>query len=85
MLPKQLKITNTKLPLNLANLFKHWTNLKSVFSREYATVFLDMKGMLHHLKLELEGQHHSGIQDCRNLLRIIQAMANNIDFTIYTH
>jgi len=30
--------------------------------------------MLNVLKMELEGKHHSGIQDCRNIGRILHRM-----------
>lgn len=33
-----------------------------------------MAGMLGQLGLSLEGRHHSGIDDCRNIWRIIQQL-----------
>ena len=33
-----------------------------------------MAGMLSELKMELVGKHHSGIDDCRNICRIVQRM-----------
>ena len=36
-----------------------------------------MAQMLAELDLELEGHHHSGIDDCRNLARIVARMASD--------
>ena len=36
-----------------------------------------MDGTLKKLKMELEGRHHSGIDDCKNILRIIQRMRSD--------
>jgi len=33
-----------------------------------------MAGMLNYLRLPLEGRHHSGIDDCRNISRIARQM-----------
>lgn len=33
-----------------------------------------MKGMLEHLSLELKGRHHSGIDDCRNIAQVVDAL-----------
>ena len=33
-----------------------------------------MTSMLEHLGLNLEGRHHSGIDDCKNLGRIVIEM-----------
>lgn len=33
-----------------------------------------MKGMLDFLTLELEGRHHSGIDDCKNTTKILEAL-----------
>ena len=35
-----------------------------------------MEGMLNLLGLELEGRHHSGIDDCRNLARCVLSLLN---------
>lgn len=33
-----------------------------------------MTDMLELLELELEGRHHSGIDDCKNLTRVVQKL-----------
>jgi hypothetical protein len=34
-----------------------------------------MTGMLRGLGLTLEGRHHSGIDDCRNIANVVRALA----------
>jgi inhibitor of KinA sporulation pathway (predicted exonuclease) len=56
--------------------YRRWMNLKTPFKR-----WADpgqpssMPGMLEALGLELEGTHHRGIDDCRNLARILGRLA----------
>ncbi len=39
-----------------------------------------MKTMLHDLKLELDGKHHSGIDDSKNIAKILEELAKtNVD------
>jgi len=33
-----------------------------------------MAGMLRNLKIPLEGKHHSGIDDCKNICKLVQAL-----------
>jgi inhibitor of KinA sporulation pathway (predicted exonuclease) len=43
-----------------------------------------METMLKHLKLILDGHHHSGIDDCRNISKILNKMITDghINFRI---
>ncbi|KZP31261.1 exonuclease RNase T and DNA polymerase III [Athelia psychrophila] len=79
MLPAQLAYTNkmqagfsqtTPLPLDC------WINIKHSFASHYQLPGRGhgMKGMLKHQKLALEGRHHSGIDDCKNIARIVTKM-----------
>ena len=60
----------------LPRAYRRWINVKPVFSstgRRAKT--LGMVSMLTALGLELEGRHHRGIDDCRNIARIVVALA----------
>jgi inhibitor of KinA sporulation pathway (predicted exonuclease) len=55
--------------------YRSWINVKTVFAgtlRRSASV--GMPTMLEALGLELEGRHHRGIDDCRNIARIVLAL-----------
>ncbi|XP_064624937.1 ERI1 exoribonuclease 3-like isoform X2 [Lineus longissimus] len=72
MLPSQEQYFN----LNVAKYFRRWVNIKRVFAdtmKHYPK--RDMMGMLKDLKLEHQGRHHSGIDDCKNIARILKALA----------
>jgi len=74
MLPNQCD--NLKLSSN--DYFKKWVNIKKVFCNFYRTKRLKgMAEMLEFLKLDLLGKHHSGIDDCRNICRILQKMVQD--------
>lgn len=55
--------------------FDRWINVKSSYQSHYkARRAVGMAGMLRELKIPLEGRHHSGIDDCRNILSIVRRM-----------
>ena len=54
--------------------FQRWINIKHVFSEMIGQKAGGMVGMLKKLNLKLEGRHHSGIDDCRNIHRIAQQL-----------
>jgi len=54
--------------------FEAWINIKKEFSKKYMSKAKGMKGMLDFYCMELEGRHHSGIDDCRNIARICRQM-----------
>jgi ERI1 exoribonuclease 3 len=72
------------LPLQCANhgvarpaYFEKWINIKDVFDTFYnkkKNPVSGMAAMLKSLGMQLEGHHHSGIDDCRNLARIVSRM-----------
>lgn len=80
MLPKQLNLVEDDYGLdeagNLIAPYNRWINIKTPFRKhlDMRRFNVDMAGMLAKLKLELVGRHHSGIDDCRNILRIVQKM-----------
>lgn len=60
--------------------FAQWVNVKRAFDKLYKSRGWKARGMvtmLSDLGLELQGKHHSGIDDCRNIARVVQAMLND--------
>jgi len=55
--------------------FHKWINLKVAFQHCYGgRMPSGMKTMLNRLKMSLDGRHHSGIDDTKNLVKICQRM-----------
>eukprot|EP00930_Biecheleria_cincta_P082509 TRINITY_DN7222_c0_g2_i1.p1 TRINITY_DN7222_c0_g2~~TRINITY_DN7222_c0_g2_i1.p1 ORF type:complete len:239 (+),score=27.34 TRINITY_DN7222_c0_g2_i1:74-790(+) len=52
-----------------------WVNIKVPFARLFGGA-TGMKGMLSRLKLNLDGRHHRGIDDARNIAKIVIALLN---------
>ncbi|KAL9649897.1 hypothetical protein ABK040_011370 [Willaertia magna] len=68
MLKKQCEIDNISIP----SFYKQWINIKKEFTRIYKEKAYGMTSMLNYFKLELKGRHHSGIDDCLNITRVVQ-------------
>lgn len=58
--------------------FERHLNLKQEFARLHSRKPMGMAGALRHLGLPLEGQHHRGIDDARNIARIAQLILPQI-------
>jgi len=58
--------------------FYHWINLKNVFKdfSNYKGRF-DMVEMLKECNIKLEGKHHSGIDDVKNITKIVIHLLKN--------
>eukprot|EP01102_Stenamoeba_stenopodia_P016370 TRINITY_DN571_c0_g1_i1.p1 TRINITY_DN571_c0_g1~~TRINITY_DN571_c0_g1_i1.p1 ORF type:complete len:284 (+),score=70.75 TRINITY_DN571_c0_g1_i1:47-898(+) len=72
--PEDRKLAESKLP----NRYSQWINIKNAFQ-----TFKGMKrqprgmtDMLDLLNLKLDGRHHSGIDDCRNIAKIVLQLLN---------
>lgn len=52
-------------------MYRQWLNVKEPFCSLTKKNPMGMAGMLRTLKLELTGRHHSGIDDCRNIMKIV--------------
>lgn len=78
MLPVQLNLSsslNQKAPILRNPIFNQWINIKDDFKRHYNLKRgPGMAGMLKNLGMKLEGRHHSGIDDCVNIARIVKRM-----------
>ena len=71
MLPAQLGLIGGRVPQH----FRQWVNVKHVFKHVFKHNPKGMVGMLERLGLTLEGRHHSGIDDCRNISKVVRALA----------
>jgi len=54
--------------------YQRFINIKSIFENFYKAKSHGMKDMLEFLNISLEGRHHSGIDDSRNIAKIFQRM-----------
>jgi ERI1 exoribonuclease 3 len=71
MLPGQAKYFNISLP----GYFNTWINIKKVFQKVKGVHPKGMPDMLTRLGLNLDGRHHSGIDDSRNIAKILIELA----------
>ncbi len=69
-LPREIKNKN----LQTNNYYLTYINVKDEFERFYKIKSVDMPNMLKYLSLSLDGHHHSGIDDTRNIAKIILRM-----------
>ncbi|KAH0955653.1 hypothetical protein HN011_001153 [Eciton burchellii] len=73
MLPIQCNLDNIVLP----DQFKEWIELKQIFCETTGYFPWSLKDMLAQLNLPLQGRLHSGIDDVKNMISIIQTLRNN--------
>lgn len=83
MLPRQCAAAGLSVAA-LPRAYRRWINIKPVFvatvrkARSYG-----MTSMLRSLHLPLEGTHHRGIDDCRNIARIaLELAARGAEFSV---
>ena len=75
--PKQCWYSKIKVPSYCRN----WYNVKHVFERTYKIKAGGMPSMLNYLKIKLDGKHHSGIDDAKNIAKIcIALLKDKADF-----
>lgn len=72
-LPKQMRSLGTKAPAG----YSRWINIKRAFEAWYQSKAHGMTGMLSSLGLALDGRHHSGIDDTRNITKVVSAMLHD--------
>lgn len=70
MLPSDLK----NIKMKPEPIYTRYVNLKDLFKTVTNTKALPMTAMLNYFKLNLEGRHHSGLDDCHNLARIFMEL-----------
>jgi inhibitor of KinA sporulation pathway (predicted exonuclease) len=73
MLPMQFKNLGWSRD-SIPPLVRQWINVKTTYVGFYKKKAGGMTGMLEGLKLTLDGRHHSGIDDCRNISKIVVKM-----------
>ncbi|GMT24416.1 hypothetical protein PFISCL1PPCAC_15713 [Pristionchus fissidentatus] len=68
----QVQLRNEAAYKNLAlpSHFSSWINVKKSFCELTGTFPKGMKDILKHMNTELQGRHHSGIDDVRNIVEI---------------
>ncbi|KAM0029104.1 putative ribonuclease H-like superfamily, exonuclease, RNase T/DNA polymerase III [Helianthus debilis subsp. tardiflorus] len=69
-IPQQCKVAKMKLP----SYFMEWINLKDVYLNFYKRRAAGMRTMMNELKIPLLGSHHLGIDDTKNIARLLQRM-----------
>jgi inhibitor of KinA sporulation pathway (predicted exonuclease) len=67
MMPRQCSLAGMHVPQR----FRQWINIKSLYTQVRGKSCGGMKAMLDALGLKLEGHHHSGLDDSRNIARIL--------------
>uniref|UniRef100_A0A7S4QS23 Exonuclease domain-containing protein n=1 Tax=Alexandrium monilatum TaxID=311494 RepID=A0A7S4QS23_9DINO len=69
MISEQCQLSGQHVPAR----FRRWVNIKNAFRRltQSRSAAGSMPAMLGALGLELQGRHHCGLDDCRNIARIL--------------
>jgi len=62
------------LQLDIPHYFHRWVNIRKHFSNFYKISNANVELMLQHLGLEFQGRPHSGIDDSRNIARILMEL-----------
>ena len=74
MFPNQLSVCVPPLE-NIPLPYRRWVNIKRPFAHCKGVLKAPgMPGMMRTLGLNLVGHHHRGIDDCRNIARIVKAL-----------
>ncbi|XP_007021594.2 PREDICTED: uncharacterized exonuclease domain-containing protein At3g15140 [Theobroma cacao] len=68
--PQQCKVSGIKLP----PYFMEWINLKDVYLNFYGREARGMMSMMKQLEIPSFGSHHLGIDDTKNIARVLQHM-----------
>ncbi|KAL7585315.1 hypothetical protein Lser_V15G45367 [Lactuca serriola] len=69
-IPQQCKVSKMKLP----SYFMEWINLKDIYLNFYKRRAAGMRTMMNELNIPLLGSHHLGIDDTKNIARVLQRM-----------
>ncbi|KAK4285916.1 hypothetical protein QN277_002542 [Acacia crassicarpa] len=68
--PQQCEVSKMKLP----PYFREWINIKDVYLNFYNRRATGMVTMMRELQIPLWGSHHLGIDDTKNITRVLQRM-----------
>ncbi|KMT13110.1 hypothetical protein BVRB_4g086520 [Beta vulgaris subsp. vulgaris] len=69
-IPQQCQVCGMEIP----PYFMEWINLKDIYLNFYNRKATGMRTMLNELKISLVGSHHLGIDDTKNIARVVQRM-----------
>ncbi|KAL3503180.1 hypothetical protein ACH5RR_037629 [Cinchona calisaya] len=69
-IPEQCKVSKMTLP----SYFTEWINLKDIYLNFYNRRAPGMVSMMRELQIRLLGSHHLGIDDSKNIARVLQHM-----------
>ncbi|KAM7250767.1 hypothetical protein ACFE04_022650 [Oxalis oulophora] len=72
-IPQQCNDSKIKLP----PYFMEWINLKDVYSVFHGMEVRGMRSMLNHSRIQLLGSHHLGMDDTKNIARVLQRMLSD--------
>ena len=73
MFPAQCRAADPRVQW-IPPFYRRWHNIKRLFTARSGGKAPGMTGMLKALGLELKGRHHRGIDDCRNIARLLLAL-----------
>lgn len=76
---RQFKTDCRRHGVSVPESFNHHINLKTVFAAQKGIKPCGMKGALLNLGIPLEGQHHRGIDDARNIAKIALTILPQIE------
>merc|ERR1712039_561068 len=68
------------VPKQVPDCYRKWINIKKAFGAFYSQWYKkakqpkNMLEMLEKLDICMDGRHHSGIADCRNIAKVVQRM-----------
>lgn len=68
--PQQCRVSRMKLP----PYFMEWINVKDAYLNFYGRRATGMVAMMKQLQIPLLGNHHLGIDDAKNIARVLQRM-----------
>ncbi|KAF8779288.1 hypothetical protein HU200_002969 [Digitaria exilis] len=68
--PEQCKVSKIKLP----TYFMEWINVKDIYLNFYRRRATGMMTMMRELQMPIVGSHHLGIDDSKNIARVVQRM-----------
>ncbi|XP_057474857.1 uncharacterized exonuclease domain-containing protein At3g15140 [Actinidia eriantha] len=71
--PQQCKVSRMMLP----SYFLEWINLKDIYLNFYKRRATGMITMMKELQIPLVGSHHLGIDDTKNIARVLQHMVTD--------
>ncbi|WOH00213.1 hypothetical protein DCAR_0519571 [Daucus carota subsp. sativus] len=72
-IPEQCKVSRMKTP----SYFMEWINLKDIYLNFYKRRASGMMTMMRELHMPLVGSHHLGIDDTKNITRVLRRLIND--------